>query len=205
MSMNHLPEQDLALFVLGALEPAEMARLEAHVAVCPRCAAALAAEAQLEQKLQAAVPAALRELALRPVAASPPPRPLPLPLPMISEPSPARRRWPVAAMLAASLAVVLGLSVSRPPPSPPPRPPAFDEAALSGLSVASASEPFSEWRPEAAPLQCGLPGGGLLCQPQLPAPPAVLREAAFSTEVSWLPPDGSEWFTPITTACYAPR
>lgn len=193
MSVNHLPRQDLALYVLGTLEPTETARLEAHVAVCPSCAASLAAEAQLEMQLQVVVPAALRELAELPRAASP--------LPLLTPPLAARRRWPMVALMAAALALVTGLALTR---VTPPLPPSSSESSLASLSVAAA-ESFSEWPSETGALQCGLPGGGLLCESQTAAAPAVLREAAFSAAASWLSIDSSEGFTPITSACYAPN
>lgn len=194
MSINHLPQPDLALYVLGTLEPTETARLEEHVAVCASCAAALAAEAQLEVQLQLVVPVALRELPALPIAVRP--------LPLVGEPPAPRRRWPVVAMMAASLVVVVGLTLAR---VKLPLPPSDREAALAALAIGSPAELFSEWSPEAGPLQCGLPGSGLVCASPPPEPPAVLREAAFSTAASWLTSDSGERFTPITSACYAPR
>ncbi len=51
MKTSHLSRDDLALYVMGALEPEPSAALEQHVAACSACAAALAREARLEVAL----------------------------------------------------------------------------------------------------------------------------------------------------------
>jgi len=48
MSDLHLSVSDLEAFVIGALDPAESARVEAHVAACAECQARLEREARLE-------------------------------------------------------------------------------------------------------------------------------------------------------------
>lgn len=194
MSINHLPRQDLALYVLGELEPAPTARLEDHVAACAECAAALAAEAQLELKLQALVPRALQQLPAPQVAARP--------VPVFIDKAPPRR-WPLMAMLAVSLALLIGLSLSRPAPRQPLETRAADEAGLASLSPLSLNEPFTDWPGDPAPLQCGLMGGGLLCAPQMQEPIALAHEAALSSEA--FTAESSAVFTPIPATCYAPR
>jgi anti-sigma factor RsiW len=48
MSEHHIASSDRELYVIGALDPARSAELEAHVAGCPACESALMAEARLE-------------------------------------------------------------------------------------------------------------------------------------------------------------
>lgn len=48
MTTEHVPADDLALYVMGELPPARSAKMEAHVVLCPACAAALGREAKLE-------------------------------------------------------------------------------------------------------------------------------------------------------------
>jgi len=48
---DHIAKEQLEKYVMGSAEPAEDARLEAHVAACPACAKALAREARLEETL----------------------------------------------------------------------------------------------------------------------------------------------------------
>jgi hypothetical protein len=48
MNDTHPSKDDLALWVMGALDPEPAARLEAHVPTCAACAAMLAREARLE-------------------------------------------------------------------------------------------------------------------------------------------------------------
>jgi hypothetical protein len=214
MSRNHLPRQDLSLYVIGALEPAETARLEAHVAACPSCAAALADEARLEMKLQAVMPEALRE--------RPPSLGAARSLPVVAESPATRRRWPVAMMLAASLVVVARLALQH---VAPPRAPSSDadEAAqpepsglsglsamslMSAMSAMSAAPAFSEWSSEAGPQLCRLPGGALpalLGEPPRSEPPALLSEAAWTAEANGFSCETGEGFTPVNAACYAPR
>ena len=59
---DHLSAEVLEQYVIGALEPLEVARVEAHVGACEACAASLGREARLEQGLYevAAMPAPLR-------------------------------------------------------------------------------------------------------------------------------------------------
>ena len=199
MSTNHLPRQDLALYVLGELEPAATARLEEHVARCASCAEALASEAQLEMKLQNVMPAALREMQTPPIA--------PGPLPFFADLPLARRRWPMVTMLAASLAVVIGLALTHLMPPLRTTSGAGESALseLSAMSAMSAAESYGEWFSEAGTPQCALPRVALSIQPPSSDPPAVLREAAFSAEASWYPIETVEGYTPIPAACYAPR
>jgi hypothetical protein len=51
MSDTHPSQDDLALYVMGALDGEPAARLEAHVPTCAACASALAREARLEVAL----------------------------------------------------------------------------------------------------------------------------------------------------------
>jgi hypothetical protein len=59
----HATADELALFVLDALEPPVRRQLERHVATCAACARGLAAEAAAEVALQAAWPQVPRPLA----------------------------------------------------------------------------------------------------------------------------------------------
>ena len=52
MSTVHPMASDLELYVMGALDAATGARVEAHVAECDACAAALAHEARLEMAFE---------------------------------------------------------------------------------------------------------------------------------------------------------
>ncbi len=52
MSTLHPVASDLELYVMGALDPATAARIEAHVGECEACAAALAHEARLEMAFE---------------------------------------------------------------------------------------------------------------------------------------------------------
>jgi hypothetical protein len=61
MSSDHLPQQSFELYVLDMLDVVDKARVEHHVAVCDRCASALAAEARAELSLQALVLGSKRE------------------------------------------------------------------------------------------------------------------------------------------------
>lgn len=56
MTPQHVTQEELVRYVLDALEPGQAEELEAHVAVCPRCAAALQAEARVELALQEVLP-----------------------------------------------------------------------------------------------------------------------------------------------------
>ena len=56
MNPQHVTQEELARYVLDALEPGQAEELEAHVAVCPRCAAALQTEARVELALQEVLP-----------------------------------------------------------------------------------------------------------------------------------------------------
>ncbi|MFO0577328.1 MAG: zf-HC2 domain-containing protein [Polyangia bacterium] len=58
MNARHVTQEELERYVVDALEPVEAAALEAHVAACPRCAGALAAEARLEVALHEVLPPA---------------------------------------------------------------------------------------------------------------------------------------------------
>jgi anti-sigma factor RsiW len=58
--MSHARAEELELYVLGALEAQESARLEGHVRSCHPCAAALAAEARVETALRELVPSVRR-------------------------------------------------------------------------------------------------------------------------------------------------
>lgn len=68
MNARHLTQQELQRYVLDALPPHEAEALEAHVASCPRCAAALQTEARVEVALQEVLPQAR---ALTAIAAMP--------------------------------------------------------------------------------------------------------------------------------------
>jgi anti-sigma factor RsiW len=51
MNTNHLTTDQLALYVMGGLEPEEGIAISKHAGACPRCAAALQREAELELRL----------------------------------------------------------------------------------------------------------------------------------------------------------
>ena len=51
MNDKHVSPDDLALYVMDALTPSRSAEVEAHLSLCPACAAALAREARLEVAL----------------------------------------------------------------------------------------------------------------------------------------------------------
>jgi len=52
MNAVHASARDLELYVIGALDPASAARVEAHVCDCEACAASLAGEARLEMAFE---------------------------------------------------------------------------------------------------------------------------------------------------------
>lgn len=58
MNARHVTQEELQRYVLDALEPHEAEEVEAHVASCPRCAAALKTEARVEVALQEVLPQA---------------------------------------------------------------------------------------------------------------------------------------------------
>jgi anti-sigma factor RsiW len=64
MTREHLPQEQLELYVLDMLDGVDKADVERHVAGCARCASALAAEARAELDLQALV-AGVKHLAER--------------------------------------------------------------------------------------------------------------------------------------------
>jgi anti-sigma factor RsiW len=70
MSTQHATSAELELYVLGALEPAQAERVEAHCAACDRCAAALAGEAQLETAFEQVALRSARPPVVRPLRAA---------------------------------------------------------------------------------------------------------------------------------------
>lgn len=139
MSTHHITSQQLALYVMDGLDAAAREPLEQHMASCPRCAAALAAEARFEQLLhELPLPQPVTEAAAPPVA---------LPQPFTeAEPWPPRtlrhRRWATrsAWALAAAAALVFWLKLSPstgptrvqlPAPEPPDRLETMDPSLLS--------------------------------------------------------------------------
>lgn len=68
MNARHVTQEELQRYVLDALEPHEADAVEAHVASCPRCAAALQTEARIEVALQDVLPQARALDALAPIA-----------------------------------------------------------------------------------------------------------------------------------------
>jgi anti-sigma factor RsiW len=104
----------IPLLARGELDPAEEARLRAHLASCPTCPAELAAEEQLTRRLREEVPrpaatpelkAALEEM-MRTGHAPPPGRRKP-------------RRLLFAAAAAVVLVIAASLALRRPPPNDP--------------------------------------------------------------------------------------
>jgi hypothetical protein len=151
----HASREELALFVLGALEAAPAARLERHVRGCAACAAALAAEAALENTLRDLVPR------VRMPARGATVVPLPVAPPRAAVP--AGRRTPWSSAFAAAAAVVLGvwaLGADHLDPGGPPR--------LGAVSASLAGGLEGEGR-----LLCELERNDLLCSsPGAPGSPA---------------------------------
>lgn len=103
MTSVHLSEQDFELYVLDMLDVIDKAHVERHVTVCARCAAALAAEARAELRLQAAV-AALKPQAARGA------KPFDAPVPARHhEPGHGEQRWTGAVRTAMSAATLIVL------------------------------------------------------------------------------------------------
>ena len=88
------PHDDLEAYVLGALEPAEAAAFESHLAECSACRDGVASYG-----------AVLRALRALPVAAPPPP-------PRVGRP-------PLGWIVAVAAAVVAGIAVGHRAPAPP--------------------------------------------------------------------------------------
>lgn len=68
MNARHVTQEELQRYVLDALEPHEAEAVEAHVTSCPRCAAALQAEARVEVALQDVLPQARALDAIAPIS-----------------------------------------------------------------------------------------------------------------------------------------
>jgi len=135
--MTHARREELELYVLGALEPPALVRLEGHVRRCAACAGALAEEARLETTLRALVPAARRA-----------------PAKVVRLPErPAARRaggWSGALAAAAALVVVWGMGAPRLVPSSG----GATVAEAAGLVCeASAEEPLCRWPLVRAPVE----------------------------------------------------
>jgi anti-sigma factor RsiW len=97
MSTPHPTREEIARYVVAALEPPAMERLEEHLATCPECARALAAEARFEVALWKIVPAAREEGAV-----------VPLPHRL----APRRRTWLAVGSSSAGLAAAVLLCLS---------------------------------------------------------------------------------------------
>ncbi len=118
------PIENLAAYVLGALEDSERMRVESHVATCTACASLLeqyrGVVGALPLGLDPVPPPAEAWAAIREEAAR---RRPPVPKRASSKALPSRRRvmWPVVAALAATLLVwnvVLQLELTHRPPGP---------------------------------------------------------------------------------------
>lgn len=198
MSAFHPPQEDFALYVMGALERQDCERLEQHVRTCAACAELLASEARVEVKLHAIIANI--------------PRPdekdtshrLDVPPPGVLEPvvfsSSRRTLWaPALVLLAASVALVFGLGRVITPPSGhlsdalPYTPQEFSIPLFSE----EASLPASPLEPQT-----------MMCARQVKHEQCALSdgdEASACDEHSDEMSDGDPQFTPVSATCVAPR
>jgi hypothetical protein len=207
MSVDHPPQEDFALYVMGALEPKESERLEGHVRQCARCADLLAEEARLEMKLQALVPRIDERSArgLRQSGCAPLPS-LPGPVP------PSQRRAfiaPLLLLIAASLALTFGLGrlITAPPAGrlsdSRSRPPQQVSSALFSEELRG-SESLSTSYIEPRTIMCQREAASLcrvdVAQGFRPAEAAPACSAYPDADF-----DEETLFTPVSATCFEPR
>jgi hypothetical protein len=111
--------QELGVYLLGAIEPAQRAWLDRHLAACPRCRAELAGLAGLPALLRKVPAAEAMQPELEDAGHLPPVPPLSVLLGRVSR---IRRRWRLTAAAAflAGIAAASGLQLLHPPARPPP-------------------------------------------------------------------------------------
>lgn len=200
MSVDHPPQEDFALYVMGALEPRDCELLEQHVRVCTQCADLLAAEARLEVKLHTII-ANIDEMDPPRKPETPQPS---LPAPVVFSSSRSAMMAPALVLLAASVALIFGLGRVVAPPN------GRLSDSLPYTPQELSTPPFSEEasQPPASPIEPQL----MMCSRQ------VKVSRAAPSELCALPngdvdeagacdghPDGDPPFTPISAVCLEPR
>ena len=148
MNARHVTQEELERYVVDALEPVEAAALEAHVAACPRCAGALAAEARIEVALHEVLPRAREIEAVAPA----PSRAVRSPGLRLPRPAP----WVLMAAAAALVLVCLPHAGRGPLPLPSGR-------ELPGAGDGDPSALLSSARAPVAAPAGGSDEGALLC------------------------------------------
>ena len=143
---------ELGVYVLGAIAPADRARVSRHLASCPGCREELAGLAGLPALLRA-VPAAtaLQLSEERPPDPSGPPEPLVEGLIARVAAVRRRRRWSLAAaaaVLAAAAAAGWAEQALHPAAAPPRAAPSWWAAAAGGFNAATGARAAVRYTPQ---------------------------------------------------------
>jgi hypothetical protein len=198
MNVDHPPQQDFALYVMGMLCSDESERLEQHVRTCAACAALLAAEARFETRLQDLLPHVRCD---RTTIALPRPS-----LPILSVVAPSGRPIlaPALLLLAASLALVFGLSHTVMAPRTGGGLPEPLASTSLDPDIALYSEETGGTQQEAPAFMCAFAAAGSVCRGVEKSPDISMNPEAVRTYSSMSSPetDGDAPFTPIGAGCY---